>query len=451
MDTLSLTFSRFSLPRLGGRTAFVLGLLLSLFVFSFAGRSNYLLLLALLVPLFCGSAVTLVSFVFLCVLSSPLVPVALGENPLSHILLSDVLLSAALLKWSLNLLLSRRKLNASFLNVATFALVSFVTLTAGLGILSGRGFVSLLAEVRGMLYFAAVVWAVDSIRSKKDAKKVLNGLFVLLVFFMVRQILFFDANQLLRRETVTSFEAVIILCLAPFLFSLALEGSSGFWVWPLFGGAVVSVLFTLRRSFLVGLLAALFFVVPSRPRISVAGFLSVVSVVLLAVLAAHYAQGGVWSVFADYVALLSPSSDINFLGRIEENALAVSAFAVSPLLGSGFGVSSVFSEMNSECAYPSWCALLVGGPHNAFLWILMRLGLLGLLLLLSLVSFSVRLSLRARSSQEPFTRAVGRGFQGFLVAAFVVGVFFPAFNDIRVVSLFAVLVAVLSACVNDNM
>ncbi len=194
----------------------------------------------------------------------------------------------------------------------------------------------------------------------------------------------------------------------------------GMWLlfWPM---VLLTLLNTYKRAYYVGLAAALgflFLLEGGRRRVRFVVFGTLALVLLLGVITvtnSWYAVGqSVWSIF-------HPTMESSAHYRLVEWKNALLSIQAHPWLGIGLG------GILEMLVYLPRTNLL--GVHNTFLWVTVKLGLLGLLVYLWLILSYLHCLMRQRNTlPDSFLRWVNQGlllsFIAFLTAQFFAPMFF---------------------------
>jgi O-antigen ligase len=361
------------------------------------------------------------------------VPIAGGG-----IYISDLLLAPLLIAWAVALLVRRTVTvtrTACMLPLAL--LVLWAAVCAAVGHLGGNASKPILQDSRSLVYFVLFFWVVTMVDDRRGVLVLLKALAACIpAAFLVG--LIYTARGM---ATPTGFvEAGVARFPAPnevFLIgSILLIGWVALWprgrprprvLWILLGVALVGLMLSLVRGYWVGLvvgLAYLFVLLRGSERVRLVGGVVVVGVLLGFGTAAL--SPALFESVVSRAAAVTAVGDPNVQYRLLENQAVLKQVRQRPLTGYGLGKSFTpdYTKYGVPRA-PQWYI------HNNYLWILQRMGVVGLALFAWFVIAFLfpRGGLRRLPvEKDPWLGGIAIGSRALLVALLFVSITSPQFN-----------------------
>ncbi len=282
-------------------------------------------------------------------------------------------------------------------------------------------------------FFVAYFLTVNLIRSRDSLRVFLTLFFLAVTFKALQGVYLFTAGSGLLikwkiRAIFTGWEDS--LCFVTFLLMIG-----ALWIdqvkfpgkkWFLLLAPMVffSFLFSYKRAYYVAIMAgsaALFWVQGGKSRIRLISFALIAAIIMMILITA----AGQWTAIGmRFESILHPTKESSANYRLVEWRNALISIRKHPLCGIGLG-----GVMPME-VWLSRTNLL--GVHNTFLWVTVKLGVLGLFSLLLLhFAFLKRLFHQNKVLRDPYLRALSKGITCTFIAFSAAEMFAPMFTQMR--------------------
>jgi O-antigen ligase len=380
------------------------------------------------------------------------------------IFIIDLLLAALVAGWLLQAV-SRGELPLTRSPV-TLPLVLFLAWTgvaAYLGVERGNDLKVILQDARGLGYYFLFIWAVTTVRNRRQILVLLGVLAVSLVIGFAMGVVY---SFLGEGQQIGFVEAGTSRFPAPnevFVLGVAIVGTMMVvwpagrprprFMWVLLSTASLGVVLSLVRGYWLGLAVGglyLFLIVRTQQRMRLVGGVVALVTVLGLTLAALQPQL-FSSVVSRAAAITAYGDDPSAQYRLIENRAVLQQVYERPLEGKGLGSPYLF-DFSRYGVSPYYKVYI----HNNYLWFAQRLGLVGLgLFIWAALAFLLawhRWRPQVKTG-DPYLWGLVVGARVMLVTVAVVSVTSPQFNakgNVAVIALIMGLAEVAGALLRDG-
>ncbi len=127
--------------------------------------------------------------------------------------------------------------------------------------------------------------------------------------------------------------------------------------------------------------------------------------------------------------------------RFDENQQALKSIVENPVLGLGHGGEYKKTSAQVSRGFVNEITFI----HNSYLWVAIKLGLLGIVSILFLVAKYIKISFRLRSSKDPTKRAIGTASACTLATWLTAGIIAPVWAQASDLVAFSALLVVIGS------